>query len=378
MDTSLLPSQQRVLDLANAAISDNTRLFVLWYGTFRSGKTRGAVEAFMSHCEGKVNKYIIGGYTVRSVLNNVVPYFVEIGDREGRRIKVVGGNNNPRVEVDGSVFNIYGGDKIGKEKAVKGNTAHGLLLDEYDSLTKDFIQMCEGRISEVGALRIYTANKGNPYTWHTLHYYDRAKRGVINATLIEDSAWDNTHIDPEFMSERDSEFDDYAKSVYLDNEFRLSIPPLYTIEESAYQRDVDEKPYIQVIGYEGHRIKVLPVFMRGDWFMIGEASLHFSPVQADQIPIADRTFVDRRLPRLAALMKDNGHKSIYPYDASSIKSSVTELMQQKSADNTLMLEADSNIMKMCIGQHCLAEQRSTEIVMLEASILRLEKVQKWR
>ena len=158
----LLPTQQKVLDLTEDAIAADKRLFVLWYGTFRSGKTRGAVEAFMRHCRGKSNKYIIGGFVLRSVINNVAPYFKEIGERDGVKVNVVGGNQNPRIEVDKSVFNIYGGDKLGRENAVKGMTANGLLLDEYDSLTQNFIQMCEGRISETGALRIYTANKGNP------------------------------------------------------------------------------------------------------------------------------------------------------------------------------------------------------------------------
>ena len=374
----LLPTQQKVLDLTEDAIAADKRLFVLWYGTFRSGKTRGAVEAFMRHCRGKSNKYIIGGFVLRSVINNVAPYFKEIGERDGVKVNVVGGNQNPRIEVDKSVFNIYGGDKLGRENAVKGMTANGLLLDEYDSLTQNFIQMCEGRISETGALRIYTANKGNPYTWHTLHYYDRAKRGVIDAHLIEDSAKDNTHIDAEFMKEREKEFDEYAKSVYLENEFRLALPPLYEIDECSFRRGESEKPFIQMIGYEGHRIKVLPVFKRDGWYMAGEASLFFSPVDSTLIERAERTFVDRRLPRLAAELKSSGHMGIYSYDGAMLRNSTTELMQRISSERRVMLEADSNILKMHIGQHHLTEQRTTEIIMLETALARLERIEQWR
>ena len=376
--TSLLPTQKDVVDLTGASIVQDQRLFILWYGTFRSGKTRGAVEAFMLHCKGKKHQYIIGVHVMRSAINNIAPYFEEIGERDGRRVKVVGGNQNPRIEVDDSVFNIYGGDKMGREKAVKGMTAHGLLLDEYDGLTKDFIQMCEGRISESGALRIYTANKGNPYTWHTLHYYDRAKRGVIDAHIFEDSAKDNSYIDPEFMKEREQEFDEYAKSVYLENEFRLALPPLYEIEECGVKRGIDEKPFIQVVAYEGHRIKILPIFKRDERFIIGEASLFFSPVDSSHIPKGERTFVDRRLPRLADDLKRQGRIGIYSYDPSTLRNSATELLQRTSSDRKILLEADSNIMKMHIGQHNLSEQRTTEIAMLEIAVMRLERIAKWR
>lgn len=224
----LTPSQAEAMSALDKAMSENKRLFVLWYGGIRAGKSVGACLLMLQHSMQRSGKeYIVAGYSQRQVINILTPTFEKFAEYYGLSYKLVRGSQNARMEIGDNVFLIYGGGDAGKSAAVQGLTAAGLLLDEYSLLHREFIAQCEARVSEQGALRVYTSNKVAPYDWTTLYYYNRARDGEIDALLLDTSTDENQHLDTSFIAERNLEYDDIHRMRFMENEFQLNLPPVY-------------------------------------------------------------------------------------------------------------------------------------------------------
>ena len=272
------PTQQQVMDLIDKSCVDKSRLFILWFGGIRAGKTYGMVRAAIKHAEYRENSnYIVGGFTLRSIINNLVPYFKEICHELEIDYKIVEGGINPRVEIGSNRFLFYGGDKSGRDKNVQGATAVGLIIDEFELLNHDFIKQCEGRISNDNALRIYTSNKGQPYSWAKKEYYDRVVKGEIEGVLIDSNPKENTFIKEDFWKEKESEYDDYYRRRFIENEFTLELEPVYDVEKTKLDVDKAMLELTAIYSYSKYHFSI-PFYKLGDVYIIGNVKGETSPV----------------------------------------------------------------------------------------------------
>ncbi len=299
------PSQRKALDRLDKALEKRERLFVLWYGGIRAGKSYGAVSMMIRHSLDRSNAtYILGGYTQRQVLSVLGPIFMEIADRLELKCKISRGNVNPRIEIGSNVFLVYGGGEAGKDSAVQGITASGLLLDEYPLLHPDFIAQAEARTSVAGALRVYTANKTSPYHWTTLHYFNRMREGRIAGLLLDTQTEENQHLDSSFIVERLSEYDDLHASRFMHNEFALSLPSIYEWQVDALGR-VSEVAY-SVISVEGGSYRILGAIDTEYGVRIETHALSELSDMAD-MRIADSVYLDASRPKLRNWLRGRGH-----------------------------------------------------------------------
>lgn len=293
------PSQQKAMDLVTEYGKVNRRLFILWYGGIRAGKTYGMVRAAIEHAKTQENQnYIIGGYTLRSILNNIAPYFTEICNAEDIKFKLVQGGINPRIDIGTNSFLFYGGDRMGRSNNVQGATAVGLLLDEFELLDRDFVKQCEGRISRASSLRIYTSNKGQPYSWAKKEYFDRASNGEIDAIIIDSNPNENTFVKEDFWNEKNSEYDDYYKRRFVENEFALRMEPLYVPERIELRHD--DKLEIGTIYSYSHNHFIIPIYRTiRDKYIIGNVQYKDFPIDVSGIPKIDLILVNSTASYLA-------------------------------------------------------------------------------
>ena len=293
------PSQQKAIDLVSDYGADNRRLFILWYGGIRAGKTYGMVRAGIEHSLTRENSnYIVAGYVLRSLLNNVSPYFSEICKEMDLKFKLVSGGVNPRIEIGTNKFLFYGGDRAGRSNNVQGATAVGLLIDEFELLDRDFVKQCEARISKAGALRIYTSNKGQPYSWAKKEYFDRANSGEIDAIVIDSNPDENTFVKEDFWDEKNSEFDEYYRTRFIENKFALLMEPLYTPKRQ--ELDASFVLDMSTIYSYGKDHFTIPIYKSiRDKFLIGEIQHKEFPISVHEIPQIGLVLVNSTASRLA-------------------------------------------------------------------------------
>lgn len=274
------PSQQTVFDLVQKYDRNNTRLFILWYGGIRAGKTFGAVDGLVEHSIARENtNYIVAGYVLRSIINNVVPYFQTIAKDRKLKIKSIEGGVNPRIELESNRFLFYGGDKHGRGKNIQGATASGLLIDEYELLNRDFVKQCEARISGDNAIRIYTSNKGQPYSWAKKEYYDRITNGEIEGVIVDSNPDENTFISDDYWEEKYSEFEGVYKSRFLDNEFSFDNQGIYPVKFA--DKILSDYPEVIVIySYAQHHLTI-PFYSEPGGYVIGEVEHREFPINID-------------------------------------------------------------------------------------------------
>ena len=225
------PTQARVMEIVDAAISDNRRQLILWYGGIRAGKTYGAAMAIARHAAAREGGlYGIGAFTLRQIWGAIEPVFFRMAEADGIHYRVVKYGGDPRIEFGDAKLMAFSGGEAGGAERIQGLTLDGLFLDELANLDRDFVMQAEARTSADGALRIYTSNKPDTYHWTTRHYYRRAQGGLIEAELIDADTGDNQHLDPNFIAERESEYDDFYRARFLSNRFVSEGLPLYRPE----------------------------------------------------------------------------------------------------------------------------------------------------
>ena len=298
---SLTPSQAEAMAAVEQALARNERLFILWYGGVRAGKTVGAVKAMLRHSlEREKVFYIVGGYTISSLAVNVCPVFEAEAEALGLTYHQVIGGRNSRMEIAGNTFLLYGGDHIGRDKRVQGLTAAGLMLDEFELLQKSFVRQCEARISLPGALRVYTNNKENPYSWATKEYYDRAKDGSLKCLLLDVPTPDNQFLDPTFIQEKIDEYDEVTRRRFIENEFALAFPPIY----NAAHADFDGKRDISVIYQYGVDCFELPFTNTEYGWVALKPVYHGIPARAADFDAAGVFLVNSNSPNLARDLRE--------------------------------------------------------------------------
>ena len=280
------PTQDQILELVNSHIASDNRLFIVWYGSIRSGKTYGACQAILKHASERSGAlYILGAYTQRQVWVNLAPILKELAEAMELDYSEHKSPSNPHIVIGDNVFLVTGGKDGQRSKAIQGITASGLLLDELPNLDRDFIEECESRTSARGAFRIYTANKGNPYHWTTRYYYERLRTQDIKGYLFESLTSENSHVDADFVAERRSEFDSRTALAKLDNEF-VAPNPIYNAR--VLEDDSPQGTEIVAIGTDGREYVELGLspIKQGEW-LITEQGRGECPVTdiADKLPV---------------------------------------------------------------------------------------------
>ena len=299
----MTPDQIKVLTDIQKAIKVNARLFVLWYGGVRAGKSTGGALGMTLHSKTRQGcEYIVGAYTQRQAMAIFMPKFKAAADLLGLPCKDSKGTNNPHIEIGENLFSIYGGNDAGRDRNVQGLTIAGLLLDEIPLLNKEFIHQNEARASEDGALRIYTANKVHPYHWTTKYYFDRARNGLITANLYDSNTADNQHISQDYIDERINEYDDVHRTRFIDNEFALDKPPLY---ETQYD-DIEGDNSLSVIYGDGNTIYVLNATAAPYGHCITGVFEYSASNSIDDMVLGSTVLVNSDRPMLAKILRRAG------------------------------------------------------------------------
>lgn len=243
------PSQKEVMAYVHDRIVSGERGFVYWLGGVRSGKSFGTAMAFMEHQSHRRDaNYLILAYTQTQALTIYGAYFRTIGEAMGLDVKVTSGAK-ARISIPetGNVFLVKGADSEGRDKAIQGLTVAGLIADETVLLNRQALHQAEARVSDNGALRIYTSNKANEYHWTSKYYLKRIKSGAIAGKVVDSVVADNSHVAADYVAERSAEYTGDTLTRFIDNEFTLEGRPLYDIRLGIKK----DRGYVMVTIY-GH------------------------------------------------------------------------------------------------------------------------------
>ena len=305
------PHQRAALDAVDAALAADDRLFILNYGGVRAGKSTGAAMACLVHASQRQGQtYLIAAATQRQGMAIFMPTFEKYAVELGLPYKATRGSS-PRMEIDGNTFLIYGGSDAGRDKMIQGLTLTGLILDEFPLLHPDFIAQAEARLSVSGALRVYTANKMSPYHWSTLHYYNRAVAGEINAVLLDSVIADNEAVGSDFAEERELEYGEKHFRRFINNEFTLDAEPIYV---PGYQEpDADVAADLTVFYSTGHDMVLLTLarYPDGRAAIVSHETLDANTPLADVSERLGRTvLVNSERPTVARQLRRLGHRVI--------------------------------------------------------------------
>jgi len=300
-ELTLTKTQAEVINQVALARAENRRLFILWYGGIRAGKSTGAAYAMLEHARYRQNKtYMIAAHTQRQGINIFMPIFQQYAAERELKYRGVKGSS-PYIDIDGNTFLIVGGSDSGRDMAIQGLTLDGLILDEIPNLNPEFIAQAEARVSGNAALRIYTANKTNPYHWTTLRYYNRALNGEIDAVLIDSNTADNQFVSDDFVAEKEREYDEIHYDRFISNKFRLDKPPIY---QAKYQ-DVDGKPAISVIyGVGGNPIALSAIETGNGYCVVSHTELESGKSPSG---LANTILINSERPYMARQLRKDGY-----------------------------------------------------------------------
>ena len=238
-ETMNTPTQTEALNYIEA--NEGKRRFVYWLGGVRSGKSFGATQCFVKHAfQTPGNKlYMILGYTSPQIVTIYSNYFAEVARQSGLVFEAGKSTFDPHIllkdEETGqeAKFICRGADCEAKASAIQGLTLHGLLADEVPNLNKTTLHQAEARISEDGALRVYTSNKTNPYHWTVKYYEDRIREGVIPGIVLDAQTSQNKNVSNEYLKEREEEYEGDTLRRFIHNDYTLDAEPLYQIPAVA-------------------------------------------------------------------------------------------------------------------------------------------------
>lgn len=300
------PDQAKVMEYVRKRIKQGKRTFILWYGGVRAGKSTGAAEAIFEHAKNKSGAvYGCGAYTSTLAADIFASKFEALAAANNMEFhSTLGGRHMFTTFGDNRVVYV-GGSILGRDAAVQGLTWNGLILDELPNLQKTFINQCEARVSEPGALRVYTANKYNPYHWTTKYYYERAKNGKINGKLFDSNTEDNQHLDKSFIDERLNEYDEVTRARFIENEFALDKPAIF---QPLPAQNAEGTPILTVIyGADNGTTHWVTVRKNADYMTLADAGEFQSHEWAGHMDgLAPLVLVNSDRPALARELRRKG------------------------------------------------------------------------
>ena len=242
-------TQNKALEYLDANIGK--RRFIYWLGGVRSGKSYGATMCFIDHAfeTGGDKLYMILGYTSPQILTIYSNYFQEICKQESLECEISRCTFDPHILVSGETddgekvtakFLCRGADCDNKASAIQGLTLHGLLADEVANLNRNTLHQAEARISEDGALRVFTSNKTSPYHWTVKYYEERIREGVIPGLVLDAETRENKNVSNEYLKEREQEYTGDTLKRFIQNNYTLDAEPLYRIPVTTSEEILPE------------------------------------------------------------------------------------------------------------------------------------------
>ena len=194
----------------------NSNAFInLAVGSIRSSKTVTSLIPFTHHVlNSEGNTYSMAGNTLQSLRRNCIeplglmlddlqiPYEVYMGKQE--------------MIIDGNSIALFGLDKEGTDKKIKGYTSAGTYLDEITTMTESAFEMLISRNSIPGAKIYATCNPVGP-----LHY-------VYQNYILK-------NLDPTYFKVWNFRLTD---NLTLSQEYIDSLKALYPQESVFYKRNI--------------------------------------------------------------------------------------------------------------------------------------------
>lgn len=343
------PTQEFAIAEVDRAIAAGERKFVLWYGGIRAGKSFGAAELLVRHSIGREGEvYAVGGFTQRQVLSNLAPIFEQFAKYHGLKYKLYRGMANPRMTIGDNEYLIFGGGDAGKAAAIQGLTLSGLLLDEFPLLHREFVAQAEARTSVPGAIRVYTANKAAPYDWSTIYYYNRAKSGEIDALLLDTPTADNHHLDHSFIAERNNEYDELHRARFMDNDFRMALPPVY--QWATVDKPVTGSEFSVVLADGGMYREVRATSADQEVCIIGDRMLDYPG--AVGLDFSGTVLLDATRPTIRRELQNRG------YRVRGVRQNVSpkkmELCQRAFSEGRLTVAATAEGVQRALTEYTIA------------------------
>ena len=212
------PHQREMID----HILDADRMYHLWPGAIRTGKSLGSAFALLAHMRKYYNRagvdYILGGHTTSAAMRNIVPYLLRLAQYY-RIPHVLKSGAVPQLQIAGNTIHIFGGDKENSQDKVQGMTAAFALIDELTRVTQSFYDMVTTRLSLPNAVMLATMNKDSEYHWTATDVYQPIRDGLIPGHIVEARAEDATGMPSEFFADVRASLPEFRRKRLLENEF---------------------------------------------------------------------------------------------------------------------------------------------------------------
>ena len=160
-------------------------------GAIRSGKTVVALARFLKHiCESPHNRFLMAGNTTNSLKRNCIDPFTSMLDDLNIPYKL--NLHTQELYVMDKYIALFGLDKEGADKKIRGYTSAGSFVDEVTTMNQSAFDMLVSRNSLSGAKIFCTCNPVSPLNFIKTEYIDNVKaqdegRVKVFQFLLEDN-----------------------------------------------------------------------------------------------------------------------------------------------------------------------------------------------
>ena len=172
-----------------------------WTGAVRSGKTIGAIVAFLFKLMAAPTNglIIIAGKTLSTIARNVI---VPMQDPElfgalASEVKYTRGSTVAIIL--GRTVHLLGAADARSENKLRGLTAYLIMIDEATLIPQEFFDQALARLSVPGAQLMFTTNPAGPKHWLRQKYLLGARERGIRLGHWHFTIDDNTKLDPEYV-----------------------------------------------------------------------------------------------------------------------------------------------------------------------------------
>lgn len=162
-------------------------------GAIRSGKTIVALARFLKHiCESKHRNFLMAGNTIGALKRNCIDPFCSMLDDLHIPYRLKMSNQEPVLLVQDKYIALFGLDKEGTDKRIRGYTSAGAFVDEITTMPQSSFEMLVSRNSLPGSKIFCTCNPVSPLNFVKTDYIDNTeaqKTGYLKVYnfLLEDN-----------------------------------------------------------------------------------------------------------------------------------------------------------------------------------------------
>ena len=147
-------------------------------GAIRSGKTIIVLIRFLWHViESPYKNFIMAGNTINSLKRNCIDPLCEMLDDLGIEYELNMGLQE--LTIQNKRIALFGLDKEGADKKIKGYTAGGSMIDEITTMSKSAVEMVISRNSLPDAKVFATCNPDSPLNFVYTDYVEKEDKEYI-------------------------------------------------------------------------------------------------------------------------------------------------------------------------------------------------------